>query len=127
MIDTMMVLWNRSPRIRGRLALLAFFLICISTSLLLITVSAVGSRVFAPTHVTRNKGATGNQTPVISVPSLIIPTQSNQPKKHYQPHHKPTPVVSPRATPVATPTAESCDKTSATSKFAIAELKPRDG
>jgi len=127
MIDTMMVLWNRGPRSRGRLALLAFILVCISTSLLLITVSEVGSRGFAPTHVTRNKGAPGNQTPVVSVPSLVIPTQSNQAKKHYQPRHKPTPVVSPSATPAATPTAGSCNATHSMSNVARAELKPRDG
>src|SRR5437016_14604271 len=127
MIDTMMVLWNRSPRSRGRLALLAFFLICISTSLLLITVSAVDSRGFVPAHVTRNKGAPGNQTPGVRVPTLIIPTQSKQARKHYQPRHKPTPVVSPRTTPVDTATADSCDATPATSNVARAELKPRDG
>ncbi len=127
MIDTLMVLWNRGSRSRGKLGLLAFLLICISTSLLLITVSAVGSRGFAPTHVTRNKGAPGSQTPVVSVPSLIIPTQSNQAKKHHQPRHKLEPVVSPRATPAATATVDSCDATPTMSNMASAELKPHDG
>jgi hypothetical protein len=128
MIDTLMVLWNRGSRSRGKLGLLAFLLICISTSLLLIMAIGVDSHGFAPTHVTRNKGAPGNQTPVVSVPSLIIPTQSNQAKKHHQPRHKPAPVVPARtATPVATATADSCDATATMSNVARAELKPRDG
>jgi hypothetical protein len=127
MIDTMMVLWNRSPRSRGRLALLAFFLICISTSLLLIMAIEVGSHGSVPPRATRNSSVPGNQTPVVSVPSLTIPTQSNQTKKHQQPRHKPTPVVSRHATPVATATADSCDATATMSNVARAELKPSDG
>ena len=127
MIDTMMVLWNRSPRSRGRLALFTFFLICISTSLLLIMAKGVGSQGSALPHATRNSSVPGNQTPVVSVPSLTIPTHSNQAKNHQQPRHKATPVVSPRATPVATATADSCDATLTMSYVARAELKPRDG
>jgi hypothetical protein len=127
MIDTVMVLWNRSLRSRGRLAAFAFFLICISTSLLLIMVIGVGSHRSALPRATRNSSVPGNQTPVVSVPSLIIPTQSNQAKKHQQPRHKATPVVSPHATPLATATADTCDAAPTMSNVARAELKPRDG
>jgi len=127
MIDTLMVLWNRGSRSRGSLALLTFLLICISASLLLIIVGGAESHGPAPTSAARNKGAPGNQTPVVSEPSLIIPTQSNQVKKHHQPRHKPTPVVSAHATPVATATAGSCGTVSIMSNVAIAELRPRDG
>jgi hypothetical protein len=119
MIDTLMVLWNRSSRSRGSLALLAFLLICISVSLLLIIVGGAESHGPAPTSAARNKSTPGNQTPVVSVPSLIIPTQSNQVKKHHQPRHKPT--------PVATATAVGCGRTPTMSHVARAELKPRDG
>jgi hypothetical protein len=125
MIDTLMVLWNRGSRSHGSLALLAFLLICISASLLLIIVGGARSHGPAPTSAARNKGAPGNQTPVVSVPSLIIPTQSNQVKKHHQPRHKRTPVAP--ATPVATATAGSCSRTPAMSHVAKTELKPRDG
>src|SRR5215472_10611058 len=119
MIDTLMVLWNRGSRSRGSLVLLAFLLVCISASLLLIIASGVESHGPAPTRSTRNKGAPGNQATVASVPSLVIPTQTNQVKKHHRPRHKPT--------PVATPTAASCGRTPAMSNVARAELKPRDG
>ena len=121
MIDTLMVLWNRGSRSRGSLAVLAFLLICISASLLLIIVGEARSHGPAPTSAARNKGAPGNQTPVVSVPSLVIPTQSNQVKKH----HQRTPVAP--ATPVATATAGSCGTASIMSNVAKAELKPRDG
>ena len=127
MIDTLMVLWNRGSRSRGKLGLLAFLLICISTSLLLIMAIEVGSHRSAPPRATRNSNVPGNQTPVVSVPSLIIPTQSNQAKKHHQPRHKQAPVVSPRATPAATATVDSCDATPTMSNMASAELKPHDG
>src|SRR5215469_1490003 len=119
MIDTLMVLWNRGSRSRGSLALLAFLLICISVSLLLVIVSGAKSNGLAPTGAARSKGTPGNQTPVVSVPSLVIPTQSNQVNKHRRPHHRPT--------PVATPTAGSCGRTPAMSYVASAELIPRDG
>jgi len=125
MIDTLMVLWNRGSRSRGTLALLAFLLICISVSLLLIIVSEAESHGLAPNSAARNKGAPGNQTPVISVPSLTIPTQSNQVKKHHQTRHKRTPVAPARATPTAT--AAICGRAPTMSNVAKAELKPRDG
>src|SRR5260370_38691591 len=106
MIDTLMVLWNRGSRSRGSLAVLAFLLICISASLLWIIVGEAKSHGPAPTSAARNKGAPGNQTPVVSVPSLVIPTQSNKVKKHHQPRHKQTPVAP--ATPVPTATAAIC-------------------
>src|SRR5258708_37602437 len=99
MIDTLMVLWNRGSRSRGSLAVLAFLLVCISGSLLLIIMGGARSHGPAPTSAARNKGAPGNQTPVVSVTSLIIPTQSNQDKRHQQPRHKRTPVAT--ATPIA--------------------------
>jgi hypothetical protein len=126
MIDTLMVLWNRGSRSRGSLALLAFLLICISVSLLLIIVGGIKSHGPAPTNAARNRSAPRNQTPVVSVPSLIIPTQSNQVKKHHRPRHKPTPVPA-TATPVATATAGRCGRTPVMSNIVRAELKPRDG
>src|SRR5260370_17569216 len=119
-----MVLWNRGSRSRGSLAVLAFLLICISASILFIIMGGARSHGPAHTSAARNKGAPGNQTPVVSVPSLIIPTQSNQDKKHHQPRHKRTPVAP--ATPVATATAGSCSRTPAMSHVAKADLKPRD-
>src|SRR5215469_10266285 len=127
MIDTLMVLWNRGSRSRGTLAMLAFLLICISVSLLLIIVGEAESHGLAPSSAARNKGAPGNQTPVVSVPSLIIPTQANQVKKHHQPRHNRTPVAPAHATPMATATADSCGRTLIMSNVASAELKPRDG
>jgi len=127
MIDTLMVLWNRGSRSRGTLALLAFLLICISVSLLLIIVGGAESHGPAPNSADRNKGAPVNQTPVVSVPSLIIPTQSNQVKKHHQPRHKRTPAAPTRSTPTATATADSCGRAPTMSNVANAELKPRDG
>src|SRR5712691_426286 len=41
MIDTVMVLWNRGYNSRALLALLAFLVICISISLLLVTANGV--------------------------------------------------------------------------------------
>src|SRR5258708_13148058 len=102
MIDTLMVLWNRGSRSRGSLAVLAFLLICISASLLLIIMGGARSHGPAPTSAARNKGAPGNQTPVVSVPSLIIPTQSNQDKKHHHPRHNRPPSPPPTPVPPAT-------------------------
>ena len=127
MIDTVMAMWNRGHGGRGIMVVVTFFLICISTSLLLIMAIEVESHGSAPPGATRNSSVPGNQTPVGSVPSLTIPTQSNQAKKHQQPRHKPTPVVSRHATPVATATAGSCDATATRSNVARAELKPSDG
>src|ERR1700693_4513198 len=70
MIDTLMAIWNRGYSGRGILVSLAFLLICISISLLLIT---VGNPWFALWHHNGPSVAHGN---TISAAALTATAQS---------------------------------------------------
>lgn len=117
MIDTLMVLWNRGNR--GILTLLAFLLICISISLLLVTVAW---------HERERGGAAepGDQT--IRVVSLTIPAQSNNAMPRAE--HTPTPGNTPRRRPTSVCTAAPrIDKTKQMSMRATearSEIKNND-
>src|SRR6266567_4437929 len=72
MIDTMMVLWNRGYSSRALLAFLAFLVICISISLLLVTVAGVWW------YSSPQQGSTNRQQGMVVVTSqaTTIPTLS---------------------------------------------------
>lgn len=112
MIDTLMVLWNRGYGSRWIPALLAFLLICISISLLLVTVDAAWWHI--PPQRSRETSSSSDQpgvgqrqTEVTGVPSLTITAQSNrqsngQPNRQsngqpngstHQSQHKPGPTT----------------------------------
>src|SRR5437588_11316039 len=92
MIDTVMALWNRGYGGRGILVTVAFFLICISISLLLVS---AGSSWFS------SGGAPGKQRSILSAADLTATVQSDNIR----------PVADNTATiysPTATVTANPC-------------------
>lgn len=62
MIDTFMVLWNRHHRKTGAKVLLTFLFICISISLLLVTVGLTARSLFPVAHKARKLAVTVNLT-----------------------------------------------------------------
>src|SRR5438876_9626605 len=92
MIDTVMALWNRGYGGRGILVTIAFFLICISISLLLVS---IGSSWFS------RGGAPGKHRSIISTADLTATEQSN----NIQPVADNTVTI---YSPTATVTADPC-------------------
>src|SRR6266568_3568491 len=109
MIDTLMALWNRGYGRRGILVTIAFSLICISISLLLVS---AGSSWFS----SGGRGLPGKHISIISAGELTATAQSNNIR----------PVADNTATiysPTATVTANPCSTTIVVSKTRSVQVK----
>ena len=109
MIDTLMALWNRGYGGRGILVTIAFSLICISISLLLVS---AGSSWFS----SGGRGLPGKHISIISAGDLTATAQSNNIR----------PVADNTATiysPTATVTANPCSTTIVVSKTRSVQVK----
>ncbi len=117
MIDTLMVLWNRGNR--GILTLLAFLLICISVSLLLVTVAW---------HERERGGAAEPGDHTIRVVSLTIPAQSNNvtPRAGHTPTPGNTPHRRPMSVCTAAPRIDKTKQMSMRATEARSEIKNND-
>src|SRR5438128_1693123 len=98
MIDTLMALWNRGYGGRGIIVSTAFFLICISISLLLVSVGNSWPSLFF------HDNSSGNQRNIISSADLTASAQSN----NFQPTADDTVTIyAPDTTPTPNPCATS--------------------
>src|SRR6266849_2632209 len=106
MIDTLMALWNRGYGGRGILVTIAFFLICISISLLLVTLGSSITSLFPHGNAPRN------QQPIVSSADLTATEQLSSSFKPVADNTAtivaPTTTTGTTATAAATATANPC-------------------
>ena len=101
MIDTLMALWNQGTRGRGILVTTAFFIICISISLLLIPIENIWT-----SWLSHQGNSPGDQTSIISSTDLTATARAN----NIQPTtDNTTTIYAPTTTPQATPTKPSAN------------------
>lgn len=99
MIDTLMALWNQGTRGRGIMVTTAFFIICISISLLLIPIETTWT-----SWISHQGNPPGDQSGIISSTDLTATARAN----NIQPTADNTSIVhTPTTTPQATPTKPS--------------------
>ncbi|MGI9061512.1 MAG: hypothetical protein ACR2H5_23370 [Ktedonobacteraceae bacterium] len=109
MIDTLMALWNRGYSGRGIMVSLAFALICISISLLLVTVGGSWASLFAQrptyprrivgtTNLTATAQASGIQPVADNTVTFQAPTSTAQPCATLTPRSEKTPTTHVSAT-----------------------------
>src|SRR2546421_1698271 len=111
MIDTLMALWNRGYGGRGILVTIAFFLICISISLLLV---AAGNSWFSSGH------SPVKQRSIISAADLTATVQAN----NIKPVADNTVTIS---APTTTVTANPCYATGETPSLQVNPTRPGGG
>jgi outer membrane biosynthesis protein TonB len=101
MIDTLMALWNQGTRGRGIMVTTAFFIICISISLLLIPIENTWT-----SWLSHQGNSPGDQSSIISSTDLTATARAN----NIQPTADNTMTIyAPTATPRATPTKPSAN------------------
>jgi hypothetical protein len=101
MIDTLMALWNQGTRGRGIMVTTAFFIICISISLLLIPIENTWT-----SWLSHQGNSPGDQSSIISSTDLTATARAN----NIQPTaDNTTTIYAPTATPRATPTKPSAN------------------
>jgi hypothetical protein len=99
MIDTLMALWNQGTRGRGIMVTTAFFIICISISLLLIPIENTWT-----SWLSHQGNTSGDQSSIINSTDLTATARAN----NIQPSaDNTTTIYAPTATPQATPTKPS--------------------
>src|SRR3954469_20623627 len=99
MIDTLMALWNQGTRGRGIMVTTAFFIICISISLLLIPIENTRT-----SWLSHQGNTSGDQSSIISSTDLTATARAN----NIQPTaDNTTTIYAPTAMPHATPTKPS--------------------
>src|SRR5712692_10716582 len=108
MIDTLMALWNRGYGGRGILVTTAFFLICISISLLLVT---VGNSI---TVLFPHGNAPGNQQHIVSSADLTATSQLSSSFKPVADNTAAIVAPTPTTGSTATATANPCKTTIST-------------
>ncbi|TMD59135.1 MAG: hypothetical protein E6I91_20890, partial [Chloroflexi bacterium] len=111
MIDTLMAVWNRGYGGRGILVTIAFFLICISISLLLVT---VGNSWFS------SRSLPVKQRSIINAADLTATVQAN----NIKPVADDTVTIS---APTATVTANPCYATGETPSLQVNPTRPGGG
>jgi hypothetical protein len=100
MVDTLMALWNQGTRGRGILVATAFFIICISISLLLVSVENTWT-----SWLSHQSNSPDDQSSIISSTDLTATAPSN----NLQPVADNTaPTYTPTKTPQTRPTASPC-------------------
>ena len=100
MVDTLMALWNQGTRGRGILVTTAFFIICISISLLLVSVENTWTA-----WLSHQGNSPDDQSSIINSADLTATAQSNNIRP--VPDNTAT-IYAPTKTPQTTPTAKPC-------------------